>query len=129
MNANPDQLQSTGHGPLRDSEGQAGTGAAQPYDSTTGSTSHHAGRDAAAVGALGGAGAYEAGRHHDHQTGTGVGSGVGGTSSTTTAGPHSSNLANRVDPTVDSDRSRDHHYGRDAGMGAAGVGAAGVAEQ
>jgi hypothetical protein len=75
------------------------------------------GHDAAAVGALGGAGAYEAGKHHH-----GTESGVGGTSATTTAGPHSSNLANKADPTVDSDRSKDHHYARDAGV-AGGVGA------
>jgi hypothetical protein len=96
VNANPDQLQSTGHGPLKVTEGH----------------------DAAAVGAVGGAGAYEAGKHHH-----GTESGIGGTSSTTTAGPHSSNLANKADPTVDSDRSKDHHYGRDAGI-AGGVGAA-----
>ncbi|KAG0648880.1 hypothetical protein D0Z07_4630 [Hyphodiscus hymeniophilus] len=86
-----------------------------PY--TAGAGQSHLGRDAT-VGAVGGAGAYEAGKHH-HGTDTGV----GGTSSSTTAGPHSSNVANKADPTVDSDRSKDHHYGRDAGI-AGGVGGA-----
>ncbi|KAM3069563.1 hypothetical protein ACMFMF_008779 [Clarireedia jacksonii] len=79
------------------------------------SQGHHYGRDAAVAGGLGAAGAaaYGAG-HHDN---------------TTTAGPHSSNLANKADPRVDNDLSRnqDHHYGRDAalagGAGAAGLGA------
>ncbi|KAA8572684.1 hypothetical protein MFRU_003g01620 [Monilinia fructicola] len=63
---------------------------------------HHYGRDAAVAGGLGGA-AYEANKHH-HNTNT-------------TSGPHSSNLENKVDPRVDSDRSRDqHHYGRDAAL-------------
>ena len=125
VNANPDQPQSTGHGPLKVTEGQAGT--AKSYDSTTRTadpthygqsrTNELPGHDAAAVGALGGAGAYEAGKHHH-----GTESGVGG-SSTTTAGPYSSNLDNKADATVDSDRSKDHHYGRDAGV-AGGVGAA-----
>ena len=148
MDANPYQPQSTGHGPLKVEEGN--TGPARPYDATTGyvsnphhhgvtdvnpdgSTTRHAnpthhgqsrtndlpGHDAAAVGALGGAGAYEAGKHHH-----GTESGVGGTTSTSTTGPHSSNIANKADPTVDSDRSKDHHYGRDAGVaGAVGAGA------
>jgi len=54
-------------------------------------------------------------------------SGVAGvaptTGTTTTTGPHSSNLANKADPSVDSDRSKDHHYGRDAAV-AGGVGGA-----
>jgi len=45
----------------------------------------------------------------------------------TTAGPHQSDMMNRADPRVDSDLSKqnEHHYGRDAalGAGAAGVGA------
>jgi hypothetical protein len=82
---------------------------------------HHYGRDAAGAGAIGGA-AYEADKHHrDHQTGSGLTGTTAG--NTTTAGPHSSNLANRADPTVDSDRSKDHHYGRDA-AGAGVVGGA-----
>lgn len=69
---------------------------------------HHYGRDAAIAGGAGGA-AYEANKHHG---------------SNTTAGPHSSNIENKIDPRVDSDRSRDgHHYGRDAALagGAAGT--------
>lgn len=125
VNSNPDQPQSTGHGPLKVTEGQTGT--AKSSDSTTRTVdpTHHGqsrtnelpGHDAAAVGALGGAGAYEAAKHHH-----GTESGVGGSSSTT-AGPYSSSLDNKADPTVDSDRSKDHHYGRDAGV-AGGVGAA-----
>ncbi|TGO80789.1 hypothetical protein BELL_0001g00510 [Botrytis elliptica] len=71
---------------------------------------HHYGRDAAVAGAVGGA-AYEANKHHHN-------------SANTTAGPHSSNIENKVDPRVDSDRSREqHHYGRDAAL-AGGAGTA-----
>ncbi|KAB8300047.1 hypothetical protein EYC80_000285 [Monilinia laxa] len=64
---------------------------------------HHYGRDAAVAGGLGGT-AYEANKHHHN-------------SANTASGPHSSNLENKVDPRVDSDRSRDqHHYGRDAAL-------------
>lgn len=59
---------------------------------TSSTGDRHLGRDAALAGGAGalGAGAYESSR--------------GGTSSTT-AGPHSSNLANKADPRVDSDLS------------------------
>ncbi|CCD51676.1 BcPIO4 [Botrytis cinerea T4] len=76
---------------------------------------HHYGRDAAVAGAVGGA-AYEANKHHHN-------------SANTTAGPHSSNLENKVDPRVDSDLSKqhDHHYGRDAALaGGAGTAAYGA---
>lgn len=66
-------------------------------DRTYGNTpnSSHLGRDAAiGTGALG---AGTASLHHDRQQ--------DGTYSGTTAGPHSSNLANKVDPRVDSDLS------------------------
>jgi hypothetical protein len=67
-----------------------------------------------------GYGAHEYSQKHGHD----------GTPSTatTTAGPHSSDLANKADPTVDSDRSKekDHHYGRDAAI-AGGVGGASYA--
>lgn len=67
------------------------------YNDST-SKDHHYGRDAAlAGGAAGVAGAaYGAGRHHGDDNTT-----------TSTAGPHDSNLVNRADPRVDSDRSRD----------------------
>ena len=63
--------------------------------------------------------------HSSHTTGTGVGhsshtgTGVGATghSSTTTAGPHSSNLLNKADPRVDSDRSGSSHMGGGTGLG------------
>lgn len=100
---------------------------------------HHTGRDAALAGGAGaaGLGAYEANRGHNNDTrdlptrGLQSGSSAG-TESSSTVGPHSSNLANRADPRVDSDLSRQqpgqqHHYGRDAalvgGAGALGTGA------
>lgn len=66
-------------------------------DGTYGNTSNpsHLGRDAA-IGA-GALGAGTAALHHDRQQ--------DGTYSGTTAGPHSSNLANKADPRVDSDLS------------------------
>ncbi|KAL3424510.1 hypothetical protein PVAG01_03791 [Phlyctema vagabunda] len=102
----------------------------EPADSSSHSGTHdsHTGRNAAGVGAVGaGAGAYAADKHHDkhnvNQPGHSTTTGTTG-HSTTTAGPHSSNVANKADPSVDSDRSKDHHYGRDAaGVGAVGAGA------
>ncbi|KAJ8064712.1 hypothetical protein OCU04_007032 [Sclerotinia nivalis] len=74
--------------------------------------SHHYGRDATVAGGLGGA-AYEANKHHHNSANT-----------TTSTGPHSSNLENKVDPRVDSDHSKEgHHYGRDAAV-AGGLGGA-----
>jgi len=72
-----------------------------------------------AAGSLG-TGATTSGAHNTQSLSTGA---------QHTAGPHSSDLKNRVDPTVDSDRSKekDHNYGRDAALlgagGAAGYGA------
>ncbi|KAI9760468.1 MAG: hypothetical protein M4579_001662 [Chaenotheca gracillima] len=106
---------------------------------TTGATDqkdHHYGRDAAVVGGAGavGTGAYEAERRHGAQQPTSSTTGTRG--ATTTAGPYDSNVANKADPRVDSDRSRttgttdqqkDHHYGRDAAVvGGAGAAAAGA---
>ncbi|KAF7874902.1 hypothetical protein EAF04_002076 [Stromatinia cepivora] len=69
---------------------------------------HHYGRDTAVVGGLGGA-AYEANKHHHNNANTAT--------TNTTTGPHSSNLENKVDPRVDSDRSKEgHHYGRDTAL-------------
>ncbi|KAK4550423.1 hypothetical protein LTR36_000001, partial [Oleoguttula mirabilis] len=91
---------------------------------------HHYGRDAAVAGGAGaaGVGAYEVTKDHG-DTGP----------ATKTTGPHSSNIANVVDPRVQPDMSKaktdsaqaaekdQHHYGRDAavagGAGAVGVGA------
>ncbi|KAJ5496210.1 hypothetical protein N7463_008197 [Penicillium fimorum] len=57
---------------------------------------------------------------------TGTGAGLGSTHSTTgstNAGPHSSNVANKVDPRVDSDRDNRAHHGGLSGAGAgAGLG-------
>lgn len=39
-------------------------------------------------------------------TGTGTNTGYGSTGTSTTSGPHSSNLANKADPRVDSDRGK-----------------------
>lgn len=114
----------------------------------------HLGRDAAlGAGALG---AGEAAHHHldkerdNYGSNTGRSFPLGGTSNmasgntypsgqtgtypagtgSTAAGPHSSNLANKADPRVDSDldgsrgfgnsgtAGRDHHLGRDAAVGA-----------
>ncbi|KAJ5807657.1 hypothetical protein N7447_011113 [Penicillium robsamsonii] len=54
---------------------------------------------------------------------TGTGAGLGsthGTTGSTNAGPHSSNIANKVDPRVDSDRDNRAHHG---GLSGAGAGA------
>ena len=123
-------------------------GSARPTETATGSTpaepatkpttDHHYGRDAGVAGA--GAGAVGlAGYEYEKNK----------QPSSTTAGPHSSDVANRADPRVDSDRDgsravgagttptttttttttqpqTQHHYGRDAGLAGAGAGAAGV---
>lgn len=67
------------------------------------------------VGGTGAAayGAHEHSQRHEPTTSTTAG---------TTAGTHSSNIANRADPTIDSDRSKNLHYGRDAAL----VGGAGM---
>jgi len=65
--------------------------------------------------------------HNTHTTGTGVGhtgTGAGyGTTGNTTAGPHSSNLANKADPRVDSDLDGSRNLGA---RGAGGVGSTGT---
>jgi len=60
-------------------------------------------------------------------TGTGTGTGVTGTQGSTTAGPHNSNIVNKLDPTVDSDLDGSRNLGaastqRTAGYGGTGVG-------
>ena len=96
---------------------------------TTTNPEHHYGRDAglaaAGVGA-GGAGLYEANKLHDRDT---VPSSSLGSSSTgapgygSSAAPSSSSSANPLSQTT---ANPEHHYGRDAGLAAAGVGAGGV---
>ncbi len=130
------------------------TGNAREYEPLTGGggvsadeahdgSRHHLGRDAA-IG-VGGAGLAEhEHRKHEREREAGVGSttgigsstGVYGDNSTydntagTTTGPHRSNLLNKFDPRVDSasgtmgDNGSDNHYGRDAAVGAGGVGLA-----
>lgn len=109
-----------------------------PRTGTTGSGygggDHQYGRDAGLVagGAGAGAGAYAAGHHHGgtDPTGRGYDSSTSGTQASgygsgTAGGPHSSNLANKADPRVDSDRDGSHRYGRDTAVGTgAGVGGA-----
>jgi hypothetical protein len=72
---------------------------------------------------------YGPGSHHNHGA---VGSGLTGTTGSTNYGPHDSNLANKADPRVDSDRDGSgnmgaaqhgpgaHHTGAGAGTGLAG---------
>ena len=129
---------------------------------TTGSTGHHHGHhggDAALAGAGVGAGTgvYESSRDtRSGNTGSGLGSSTSdttGTSSTgKTAGPHKSDLLNKLDPRVDSDLSKQrdstgttgtglgssttgntgtsgHHYVRDAGLAGAGGAVAYEAEK
>ncbi|KAL2075504.1 hypothetical protein VTL71DRAFT_447 [Oculimacula yallundae] len=98
---------------------------------------HHGGRPTESAAALG--------RNTGHQYGTNAG--IGAASSTGpaphTAGPHQKDLANVVDPRVNPNNAAGvgaqaqtgshtntdasgHHYGRDAAIGAGGVGAAGL---
>ena len=125
-------------------------------DGTTSGGHHHGhtGRDAALAGGVG-AGAYESSRDTTGTTaGTSGGSGLdpsnrdtaGASSTGNNAGPHKSDLLNKLDPRVDSDLSKqqsttgttgigpgsssgDHHYGRDAGLAGAGGAAAYEAEK
>jgi len=97
----------------RKHEGLTGHGNASTGLTGTGAHDHHYGRDAAV-----GAGAVGLGEH-EHRKHEGV-TGHGTTGQTTTAGPHSSNLANKLDPRVDSDRS--NQYGTTgAGIGSTGA--------
>lgn len=113
-------------------------------DEAHGGNRHHLGRDAA-VGAGGVGLAEHEHRKHERERETGVGSTKGFGSNTgaygdnttattgagTTTGPHRSNLLNKLDPRVNSSNTgtmdnsgSDHHYGRDAAVGAGGVGLA-----
>merc|ERR1712230_202364 len=87
------------------------------------SKDHHYGRDAAVAGGVGTA-AYAAGRHHNQSESTDP-SRVHG-ASTTTQDPYSTSSTQRSADDPAMDRSKDHHYGRDAAVagGAAGVGGA-----
>jgi hypothetical protein len=68
-------------------------------------------------------GAYGTTGTHNTTTGTGVhSSGVHGS---TNAGPHSSNLANKADPRVDSDLDRGHNAGLHSGTHTTGTGLTG----
>ncbi|KAF2161591.1 hypothetical protein M409DRAFT_58984 [Zasmidium cellare ATCC 36951] len=84
-------------------------GSFDTYDnSPTTHGQNHYGRDAALAGGAGAAGygAYET-THGRDSTGP----------APNTAGPHKSDLLNKVDPRVDANQSRDNTYGRDTGVG------------
>jgi len=51
---------------------------------------------------------------------TGTGAGVTGTSGSTNAGPHNSNIVNKLDPTVDSDLDGSRNLGASSGQRTAG---------
>lgn len=103
--------------PRVDSDNSQGYGGQQTLAAGSASNTgghHHLGRDAGIVGGTGVAG-YEAEKHHHghhHNDPT-----------STSSGPHSSDMANRADPRVDSDQSK-HHFGRDAVVAGTGVGVA-----
>lgn len=90
----------------------------------SGMTGHSTGTTGVTMGAgAGGVGAGAMGTsttgHHGHGTGAGT---------TTTAGPHDSNLANKMDPRVDSDRSTygtTGQHGTTSGTGMTGTGMTG----
>jgi len=83
---------------------------------STGTGSSHLGRDATLAGGVGaaGAGAYEAGRDSSNPTSTSVGS------APKTAGPHKSDMLNKLDPRVDSDRSKQQGTSGTSGMSGIG---------
>jgi len=83
---------------------------------STGTGSSHLGRDATLAGGVGaaGAGAYEAGRNSSNPTSTSVGS------APNTAGPHKSDMLNKLDPRVDSDRSKQQGASGTSGMSGIG---------
>lgn len=106
---------------------------------------HHAGRDAALVGGAGAGAAGIGALEHEKHQGQGL-TGPTGTAGTTgaaggnTVQPHSSNLMNKLDPRVKdnnttgtaqssntpSTSSASNNLGRDAAIGAGGLGAAGL---
>lgn len=109
--------------------GSSTTGSSDPYSSTA-TGRDHIGRNAglAAGAGLGGAGAYEAEKHHrshDPPTGSTLGqtshsSAVPGTTGSNTLGGTRDTTGSGYDPQA----GTGHHYGRDAGLvGAGGVGA------
>lgn len=90
---------------------------------------HHPGRDAA-LGAAGGAAVYEGAKHHGRDVPEGTSTSgyanpypPGSTTTGVRSGPTSSTTGTTpsTDPTS---ISKDHHYGRDAGLAGAGAGAA-----
>jgi hypothetical protein len=89
------------------------------------------GRDAAVGGGIGAA-AYEADKHHHHSEAkdqdplANRNQPTTSAATTTSTGPQSFSTANQANTGIDSNRSKDHHHGRDA---AAVTGAAGLAEQ
>ena len=95
-----------------------------PYGTSATGTGHHAGRDAALGAGAGaaGLGAYEAGRDHTQSSSTGP--------APTTAGPHKSDMLNKLDPRVDSDLSKQQPgtTGARSGLGSSTTGTSSVPE-
>lgn len=83
---------------------------------STGTGSSHLGRDTTLAGGVGaaGAGAYEASRDTSNPTSTSAGS------APSTAGPHKSDMLNKLDPRVDSDRSKQQGTSGTPGMSGTG---------
>ncbi len=95
-----------------------------------GHTQHNLGRDIAAVGTTGAVG--EGIRHHHQHGGTAYNDTVPGsnTSSGQRLGTGVESTSSTTDPATGSAvDSKDHHYGRDAGLGAGALGAVGLASQ
>ena len=91
--------------------GSSTTGSGTGLKSSTTGTAHHTGRDAALGAGAGaaGVGAYEAGRDQPQSTATGP--------APNTAGPHKSDMLNKLDPRVDSDLSKQQPGNTSTGIG------------
>lgn len=99
------------------------TGSAEYGSSTTGANTGYGSQSAktseyGSGGASSGIGSHNLGSNEYGSTGRtsgtgGTGAGYGNPDSQSTAGPHSSNMANKVDPRVDSDLDNSRTMGRD----------------
>jgi len=90
------------------------------HHNTIGSTTHgttHMGSTAGTHGVQHGTGAFAPSAYGTQSTGPGSALGHG---TSTNAGPHDSNAANKLDPRVDSDRDGRAHHGTTGAMGAMG---------
>ena len=97
--------------------GSSTTGTGSGLGSST--TGHHTGRDAAlgATAGAAGVGAYEAGLDHTGSSATGP--------APNTAGPHKSDMLNKLDPRVDSDLSKQQSGTTGTGLGSSTTGTSG----